>query len=360
VDHRYYNYNDGTTATDFSNIDIEPGYQKLCGGSGSNLGGANTALAFVRFRHNDSDFVRQARQQDFLRWAKEDYSTGQLAANASTLFDTFSHNVQTDKSLHSVDGIDDLIRLALNANGSTLKSIPFNYIGYVTLPGVGNVVRFEKSASEQAYQKLMTPTTAPEQSTTTTSTPPPRKRKGTHRRRSGVLKLPAGMTSDPADGRSQAAQVGRLSLPVYYPRYLPDDYEYCFAVTGNCSEGYDASVYAKSYPRSYDIQGDDGKHYPSYVFTLVNGNPGQPGNLGTGEYFTVQGTTWMDPPILRDPSRVTNVGGKRLYEYSQGGALADVAWKTKRGVYWVSNTLQNTIPNNEMVAMAASSVAAPR
>ncbi len=67
VDHRYYNHSEVllNPTTDYSSIDIQPGYQKMCGGSGSNLGGPNTALAFVRFRHNDSDFVRQARQQDF-------------------------------------------------------------------------------------------------------------------------------------------------------------------------------------------------------------------------------------------------------------------------------------------------------
>ena len=33
---------------------------------------------FVRFRHTDSDIVRNARQQDFIRWAKEQYQRRQL------------------------------------------------------------------------------------------------------------------------------------------------------------------------------------------------------------------------------------------------------------------------------------------
>ena len=73
VDHRYYN---NTVLTDYSSIDIQPGYQKLCGDDQSVSG----ALAFVRFRHTDSDVVRNARQQDFLRWAKEGYSAGKLLA----------------------------------------------------------------------------------------------------------------------------------------------------------------------------------------------------------------------------------------------------------------------------------------
>jgi LCP family protein required for cell wall assembly len=62
VDRRYYNKNVGTAATDYSNIDLEPGYQMLSGGA---------ALQFVRFRHTDSDFYRQARQQEFLRALKD-------------------------------------------------------------------------------------------------------------------------------------------------------------------------------------------------------------------------------------------------------------------------------------------------
>src|ERR1039458_1678290 len=54
VDHLYYN----PLGTGFTSIDIEPGYQKLC---------YENALSYVRYRHTDSDFVRVARQQDFLR-----------------------------------------------------------------------------------------------------------------------------------------------------------------------------------------------------------------------------------------------------------------------------------------------------
>jgi anionic cell wall polymer biosynthesis LytR-Cps2A-Psr (LCP) family protein len=68
VDHRYYNNTAGLT--DYSSIDIQPGYQKLCGDQA-----ITGALAFVRFRHTDSDIVRNARQQDFIRWAKDQYGS---------------------------------------------------------------------------------------------------------------------------------------------------------------------------------------------------------------------------------------------------------------------------------------------
>jgi LCP family protein required for cell wall assembly len=62
VDRRYYNRNTGSFATNFANINLQPGYQRLGGGS---------ALEFVRYRHTDSDLYRLARQQSFVRAFKE-------------------------------------------------------------------------------------------------------------------------------------------------------------------------------------------------------------------------------------------------------------------------------------------------
>ena len=56
VDQHYYHVNTPGTEQ-YSQIDIPPGYQLL---NGSN------ALAFARYRHTDSDFYRNARQQVFL------------------------------------------------------------------------------------------------------------------------------------------------------------------------------------------------------------------------------------------------------------------------------------------------------
>ncbi len=352
VDHRYYNYNDGTAATDYSSIDIEPGYQKLCGGSGSDLGGPKTALAFVRFRHNDSDLVRESRQQAFLRWAKQGISATELLAKKDTLLKYFGEDVQTDSYLHSTDGVDELFNLAWNADGTQTKSIPFPYAG-----SDGGNLTFDETQAEQKYQEFMTPTTAPTQSTTTTATPPASTAaKGSRSKRAAkptTPTVPEGLVADPKDGQSQASGLGTIHMPVYYPANIPEGFGYCFSVTGNCSEGYAATVYTDTYPRNYLIDGSDNRRYPSYVFTLVRESGGYT-EMGTGEFFTVQGTTWRDPPILRKPSETKNVDGKWLYEYSQGGALTVVAWKTSTGVYWISNTLQNNIPNDQMVAMAAS------
>jgi polyisoprenyl-teichoic acid--peptidoglycan teichoic acid transferase len=376
VDRRYYNHSEGAIdpTTDYSSIDIQPGYQKLCGGSGSNLGGATSALAFVRFRHNDTDFVRQARQQDFLRWAKENFTADELVSKRNELLNDFANDVQSTHLLHTTDGVIELFNLAINANGSGLKSIPFPYTGFETIGGADDV-SFDESASEAAYQKFMTPTNPPPGGTSTTITTPTvpttstTAGKGKHRRhvRPHAYVPPAGakMILDTNDGTSQAAHLGQPGLPVYYPKYIPDDYSYCFSLIGNCNIGYEpASAYAASYPRHYSILGTNGKPYPSYVMTLSYGGGGQT-DTGYGDFASVQGTTWTGagheagPPILRKPTSEVIVNHKVLYEYSQGGRLTVVAWQTGKAVYWIANSLENTIPNDQMVAMAASFTRAP-
>ena len=55
VDRRYFNDNAGRApGTTYAEIDIQPGYQLLDGAD---------ALAYVRYRHTDSDFARIRRQQ---------------------------------------------------------------------------------------------------------------------------------------------------------------------------------------------------------------------------------------------------------------------------------------------------------
>jgi polyisoprenyl-teichoic acid--peptidoglycan teichoic acid transferase len=338
VDHRYYN---NTAQTDFSSINIQPGYQKLCGNNGL----PHSALAFVRFRHNDSDLVREARQQDFLRWAKDQWTPTELYSDQSSLLNIFAKDVQSDRGLHTTKGLIELFNLALNGAGSQIKAIPFPVAGSGESPGLGDYLTFDPTTSQQAYTKFMTPTQKK------AASPPPvrkhHKKKGRHAKKPPPPAIPAGLRDDPGDGLSQAGQVGHPGLPVYYPKYIVDDSNYCFAFTGNCRVApNDPSEYDNSYPRHYVIR-DGGKTYPSYVFTLLI-------SMDAGEYYTVQGTTWQDPPILDDPSSTRVVHHRTLDLYSQGGQVTLVAWHTKKAVYWISNTLENQISNPEMVGMAAS------
>jgi LCP family protein required for cell wall assembly len=352
VDHRYYN---NTLYTDYSSIDIQPGYQRLCGDNQADTG----ALAFVRFRHTDTDIVRNARQQDFIRWAKDDYSTDQLLADRDKLVSIFGANAQTDRSLHTTDGLLNLFDLVVNAAGHTIKSIHFPAIlNNCTAPPPGQpatpcYVNASQSAEARVFKQFITPTppaaataaTAGAARATTPAGAGPGRGQG-----SGTPGVPAGLAADPSDGQAQARALAALGvrMPVLYPRYIVGGAQYCLAATANCDDPQQPQPeYAHSYPRAYSIRTPTGHRYPSYYMTVEI-------NSLLGEYYGIQGTTWRNPPLLAKPQATKVLDGKTLYLYAAGGRLMTVAYRTSTGVYWIENTLTGSIPNGQMVALAAS------
>ena len=331
VDHRYYN---NTLYTHYSSIDIQPGYQKLCGDNQSQSG----ALAFVRFRHTDSDLVRNARQQDFLRWAKDGYGEGDLIANRDKLLTIFGQNTQTDADLHSADGVENLFTLIAFSAGHVIKSVPFPAITPPCLPNLPCYVMADQRLLGQRFAEFMH---------ASKSVPHPASGGGAPPKGHPGPAPPAAVMADPSDGIAQATALGRhVGLPVVFPARIVAGSRYCTNAT--CTIG----PVANSYPRAYLIHGRGGGSFPSYRMTLVI-------NPVLGQYYGIQGTTWRNPPILNHPTQVRTVAGKQLELFVNGGKLSLVAWKAPRGVYWVSNTLTDAIPNNAMVAMAASFTVGP-
>ena len=114
VDHRYYN---NTALTDYSSIDLQPGYQKLCG---------TDALAFVRFRHTDTDIVRNARQQDFMRWAKSQFSQDQIINEPRHAAEDLRRSTRRPTTTCTrTDGLINLFDLVAFSAGHAIKQIPF-------------------------------------------------------------------------------------------------------------------------------------------------------------------------------------------------------------------------------------------
>jgi LCP family protein required for cell wall assembly len=85
VERRYYNENGQPGSGDYTNIDIKAGYQKLRGGD---------ALAYVRYRHDDSDIYRLARQQAFLRELKHRLDLTTVGTNFVSLVNDMADNVK--------------------------------------------------------------------------------------------------------------------------------------------------------------------------------------------------------------------------------------------------------------------------
>jgi LCP family protein required for cell wall assembly len=98
VDHRYFN--DNTSGGElYSAIDLQPGYQKL--------GGA-TALSYVRFRHTDNDFYRNARQQEFVKAVK--------------------HQISGLSGVFALPGIVDSIAKSVTVGSGGGKALDFNSV----------------------------------------------------------------------------------------------------------------------------------------------------------------------------------------------------------------------------------------
>ena len=87
-----------------------------------------------------------------------------------------------------------------------------------------------------------------------------------------------------------------MKFPVYYPKLLTSGGQYL-------TPERDARGQLQ-YPRAYRIKAPDGKMKAAYRLVVSYGED--------GNYYGIQGTTWTDPPILRNPSSDTRtINGKR-------------------------------------------------
>jgi LCP family protein required for cell wall assembly len=328
VDHRYYN---NTAYTNYSSIDIQPGYQKLCG---------TTALSYVRFRHTDNDLVRAARQQAFVRQAKDQFGQANLIANRDKLLKIFGQHTQTDSNLHTIDGLINLFNLVAFSDGHAIKQIPFPTTNIANVVNGVDYVTGDPIAEQSAFDKFMAPTVAvaPASTPAAPSTAPTPARAPT-----------AGLIPDLEAGKLQAVALGDAGVPVYVPRLLAAGSQYCSGLLANCPAEIPT---VGAYPRKYLIQTPQHHAAAAYQLTVEL-------NATLGQYYDVQGMTWQHAPILAKPTEVRVVGGKTLDLYFSGAKLTLVAWHTPAGVYWISNTLTDNLDKRQMIGLAASLVRVP-
>lgn len=316
VDRRYFNQNIGTAATNYSNINLQAGYQKLCG---------EDALSYVRYRHTDTDIVRAARQQDFIRDAKDQYGQARLISNRDKLLKIFGQHTQTDADLHSVDGLINLFNLVAFADGHAIREVHFPAVLQPCTPPAPCFVTADPIAEAQAYQQFMA----------VNGPGPAKAASGVHSGSRAHSAAPtAGLQSDLSDGKLQAAGLAGHGVPVQIPNQIVTATHYEGPTTGE-------------YPRAYRIRDPGGTPHAAYRLVLAF-------NATLGQYYGVQGMTWKSAPILASPSEIRYVGGRRLELHFDGRKLRLVAWRTAKAVYWVSNTLSLNLTNQQMLGIAAS------
>jgi LCP family protein required for cell wall assembly len=311
VDRRYYHSNAGLAPSQqYAEINIPAGYQKLCG---------QKALDYVRYRHEDSDFVRSARQQDFLRQAKAQIGLSRLFGDRKELLKIFS--AYTDTDLNSTPAILRLLKLAFESSSHPIREVQFRGDAgptYVT------VTPDNLKKSLDAFLNVKATGKKKIGRADNASKKPTKKKVRTS------PGLPPGMVNDRRAAEDHVAKASaRLSFPLYFP-------------SARLSKG----SYVGDGPRVYDIYDRGHRKHRAYRMVVSAGLFGQ--------YYGVQGTNWKAPPILDDPSETMKARGRRYQLYYDGNRLRLVAWRTPRAVYWVSNSLSETLSNKQMLAIARS------
>ena len=307
VDRRYFNDN-SQGGEPYATIDVKPGYQKLCG---------QDALDYVRYRHTDNDLVRAARQQDFLRQAKAQLGVGKIIDDRDRLVKVVKKYTRSD--IEGRKEVLTLLKLVIQSAGSPIREIHFPaQIGesYVT-------------AKQSAVRKVADQFLGVEASPGPRGPAQPRKSSGSKKSKSSSSSS-SGLIDVSGLGKQQALNIAQHArgYKIYYPRKIMPRSTFSFAS-----------------PRAYKICGpEDGKCHQSYRIVVSR-------DL-IGEYYGLQGTTWMNPPILREPSETRKYKGREFELHYDGDRLRLVAWREKDAVYWVSNTLLQTLSEKQMLDIA--------
>ena len=339
IDRRYYHSNEGVPAEEqYAEINITPGYQLLCG---------KKALDYVRYRHTDTDIVRSARQQDFLSSARQRISVEDIFFDKSELIEVFTDYTTSDISKGSE--LLEVLKLVAASRNATINEVDFpaelspSYV-YTTPEAVKGAV--EEFLGERG------PGSTPAPSARKPNPQGGRKAQaGKGQRQKPKRQKPKVEVSKPgSDGLVPAREAGeaeakiasrraRGHFPIYYPTRLPEG---AFYVESN---PYEKVID----PYVYNLKDEDGNRHLAYRMVLVMEE-----SDGT-HYFGLQGIRgWSDPPIVEDPSLTKEINGREYDIFVEGEDVKMVAWRRGENVYWISNDLQRSLTNDQMIGMARS------
>jgi len=314
--------------TGVSAIDVNAGYQRLCG---------LKALQYVRYRHTDNDIVRAARQQSFLREARQRIDVGQLllGGGGGDLLSAFVDNTRS-----TIDGggeVRDIATSLFDLRGASVNQIEVSGdLGATDIHATADEINRAVAKFLNGGEAEEEPAAEGDGGTGDGSGNAVEQDKGKDKGGDDgddVADLPA---ADPKVEKYARTSERRLGFPVYYPTKLP---EMTTLDTGS---------------RTYEFKDeqDDVKHAYKLVFQ-------RPNDSIVTEYFGMEGTTWGDPPILDNPTDTVVEGDREYLRFFAGDRLRLVGWKQDGNSYWISNSLLNTLSENEMMAIAESVELAP-
>jgi len=336
VDHHYYHSNVGLAAADqYAEIDIPAGYQRMCG---------YNALQYVRYRHDDNDLVRSARQQEFLREMRQELPAERIANDYGDLVDILQKYVTLD--IQKGADLINLAKLILSASGAPVVQVHFP----ANLGGpTASYVTASQSAIKQAVAKFegTTPTPIPEDSSSEGSSSGGGSGSGDGSGSGGEAPAPPPLIDATATAQETAATLAAtktkggkpmLRFPVGYPTKLAPD---STILTTDPETSLPES-------RAFPIDGPGDEEYHGYKFVVSMPTDGYTG------YYGVSGTDWKDPPILDNPDETRTIDDQEYLLSWDGGQLRLIGWNTDQGSYWVDNTLLNVLTPGQMFGIAQS------
>jgi LCP family protein required for cell wall assembly len=313
VDHRYYHANAlGEEA--YSEINLQPGYQKLC---------YQNALSYVRYRHGDSDFVRVARQQDFMRDLREQISPGDVLGQIDTVAKAVGRAIAS--TFHnSASQLIELAKLVAFSQGKPLRQVKFRALNVNAQLKGGSYVTTTPALREATLNDFLHGTTRLNISHAGAIAHSTR-----HGRHGTGSVSPASIGLYPASPAQASLVKAAVNLP--FTVLLPT------LETGPAQQ---------QSSRTYDVRDQHGKLRHAYVVVWRQSS--------LGGYYDLEGTDWRDPPVIAHPDETRRIAGRTYMFFSDGGHLHTIAWRQGRALYWLTNTLLEELTNQQMLGIARS------
>ena len=314
IDRDYFNDQGGPGG--YAVIDIDPGYQKLCG---------KDALAYVRYRHGDNDLVRAARQQDFLRQVRSAKGTRKLMSGGIALgnLKKLAQRVRALLRPRQVrcDNTKEVFKFAktvLFTAGNPVREVRFRVVDapdHVNLLASRVDARGDRrrSSSTRRRRRRRAQQTEPTKAETQASEERA-KRTATSRPRSR-----ASRTRAPRARTRRSSAARKVDFPFYFPTLRTS---------------------------ARDVPGPGAAHVhdPRRARQEARRVPARARPRASSASTTAsRGIDWRYPPILDDPHETIVRNGRKLMVYRDGKRVRLVAWRTPKGVYWVSNTLTQSL-----------------
>jgi polyisoprenyl-teichoic acid--peptidoglycan teichoic acid transferase len=313
VDHRYIG--GGTLGENFSSINLQPGYQKLC---------YENALSYVRFRHFDSDFVRVARQQDFMRSLREQISPTDVLGRIEQVASAVGHAIRTSfkPSTHTLIELSKLIAFSQT---KPLRQVKFRTANVNAQIGNGSYVTSTPELEKATLDEFV----HGHERVHIASTPPPQHSSGKHHSSggSGGSSSPAALGLTATSGESEAVKAA-LSVPlrVLYPMLQ-------------------TAVSSQETVRAYYLRNQQNILHHAYVVVFRQNT--------LGGYYDFEGSDWTNPPLFAH-ARQQTIGGRAYLMVDDGSHIHVLGWRSGKVLYWVTNTLLEDLTNAQMLAIAKS------